>query len=228
MQSNITIVVASCDNNFDLFEPFHYCMEKYWPDHPKIVYSTESINNPFYKTEPHNYKLQDWAYRIRDVVENIETAFILFMVDDIFIQKPVDTQLIESLTSLFSNKTAAINFEFKFDKNDTLKNNLVSIRSLNGRYKTSMMCQLWCKDKLIEVLSQGGDPWQVEQYNNHLNYEYLISNEGDFIFWGKKKGADWKNWGLFHGRWSKQAKNFFDSENYIIDYSKRGFYEENK
>lgn len=65
------------------------------------------------------------------------------MVDDIFIRKAVDNSLINSLTSFFSENTAALNFEFRFDRNDIKKNGLISIRSSLGRYKTSMMCQLW-------------------------------------------------------------------------------------
>ena len=48
------ILVISCDKYEDTFTPFHYCMEKYWPEHPEIFYSTESVINPYYKTIPFN------------------------------------------------------------------------------------------------------------------------------------------------------------------------------
>lgn len=44
------ILVISCDKYGDTFEPFHHCMEKYWPDHPEIFYSTETVKNPYYET----------------------------------------------------------------------------------------------------------------------------------------------------------------------------------
>ena len=47
------IIVISCDKNEDLFKPFYHCIEKYWPNHPEIVYSTESVVNPFYKNYFH-------------------------------------------------------------------------------------------------------------------------------------------------------------------------------
>ena len=41
--TQIKILVASCDKNEDLFAPFKYCIEKYWSNHPEIIYSTETI-----------------------------------------------------------------------------------------------------------------------------------------------------------------------------------------
>ena len=46
----MVIVVCSCDKDKDLFYPFYHCMEKYYPNHPKIIYSTEAIKNPYYET----------------------------------------------------------------------------------------------------------------------------------------------------------------------------------
>ena len=51
------IVVFSCDACADTFEPFYKCMEKYYPNHPEIIYITETIKNPYYKTICKNYPL---------------------------------------------------------------------------------------------------------------------------------------------------------------------------
>ena len=51
------IVVFSCDKDEDTFEPFHHCMEKYYPGHPEIIYATESVINPYYKTITKDYPL---------------------------------------------------------------------------------------------------------------------------------------------------------------------------
>lgn len=51
------ILVCSCDKDEDLFDPFHHCLEKYWPNHPRVVYSTESVINPYYQTITKDYPL---------------------------------------------------------------------------------------------------------------------------------------------------------------------------
>ena len=54
----MTILVMSSDNNQDTFELFHYCLEKNWPNHPEVIYSTETVINPYYKTICRNYLLK--------------------------------------------------------------------------------------------------------------------------------------------------------------------------
>ena len=53
------ILVCSCDRNWDLWMPFHHCMEKYWNDHPEIIYKTETKDNPYYKTIKKDYLLTE-------------------------------------------------------------------------------------------------------------------------------------------------------------------------
>ena len=78
------ILVLSCDKNEDLFYPFKHCIEKYYPNHPEIIYATESIQNPYYKTICHNEPLERWTKRIRETLKNIDDNQILIIMDDCF------------------------------------------------------------------------------------------------------------------------------------------------
>ena len=60
------VLVLSSDKNEDTFEPFHHCIEKYWKDHPEIIYSMETKQNPYYKTICKNYPIELWTKRIRE------------------------------------------------------------------------------------------------------------------------------------------------------------------
>ena len=44
------ILVLSCDKNIDTFDAFSHCMEKYYKNHPEVIYTTETVKNPYYKT----------------------------------------------------------------------------------------------------------------------------------------------------------------------------------
>ena len=65
------ILVLSCDKNEDTFEPFRHCIEKYYLNHPEVIYATETIINPYYKTICKNYPLEKWTKRIRETLEDI-------------------------------------------------------------------------------------------------------------------------------------------------------------
>ena len=215
------ILVLSCDKNQDTFEPFHHCMEKYWPDHPEIIFSTETVGNPYYKTICINYPLEKWTARVRKSVELIDDDFILLMLDDIFIRKNIDYNLYK-LPELFENNNlAAINLETSFDSKDTVVNDLVKKRSANGEYKVSMMCQLWKKEKLLKVLNLNLDPWAFEMANNHLNFDYYILTN-KLIDWGHSRFGD--IWGIYRGKWCKEVVPFFEKEGIKIDYNLRGFH----
>lgn len=214
------IVVFSCDNNQDLWFPFYYCMEKYWPNHPRIVYKTERIKNPYYETISTNYPLNEWTKGIREALKDINEP-ILFMADDCFIRKPVDEDRIEDALELLKKpNTACVNFEKSFDENDEEVEKGFKKRSKGALYEVSVMCGLWNKDALMKVLEDDLSPWDLELLNDGKGFNFYI-NGGDFIIdWGYEP---WQYAGIMKGKWCREAKYFFDNEGITIDYDKRGF-----
>ena len=215
------ILIMSCDKNKDLWDAFHLCMEKYWANHPEIIYCTETLTNPYYKTICVNAPVEMWTKRVRECVKQIDSDYILLTIDDLFLRDYVDSKFVESLTQYVVGNVAALNFEFSFDKDDTPINDIILKRPLQGKFKVSCMCQLWQKQPLLDVFNVDIDPWRFEKYNKHKYYDYLISKNGDFLNWGKPK-VGWK-WGIVKGKWTHETKDFFDKEGIEIDYNKRGF-----
>lgn len=217
----MVIVVCSCDKNKDLFYPFYHCMEKYYTNHPKIIYSTETIKNPYYETINKNYPLEKWTKRIRETLKEIPDNEILLMIDDIFIRKPVDTKRIDYARANLKGNIACFNFEKVFNPNDKESGlNGWKIRKKGSEYELSLMCGLWNKEKLIHVLEKDSNPWDVEYNQDTKGYDYYI-NSGDYIIdWGYKT---FKPVGVVKGKWAREAVDFFKKEGIEIDYEKRGF-----
>ena len=217
------ILILSCDKDEDIFDAFYHCMEKYYPEHPEVIYSTETIVNPHYKTICKNYPLEQWTRRIRETLEEIDDDKVLVMVDDCFIRKQVDVNRIKYLESNLKGNIAMFNFEKTFDSNDeetALKG--VKKRQHNSPYEVSIMCGLWDKEKLMNVIQEDSNPWEVEGKQNTCGYDYYI-NAGDYIIdWGYET---YIYTGLCKGKWCKNVIPFFEQEGIKIDYSKRGFYD---
>lgn len=215
------IVVLSCDKNEDIFYAFHHCIEKYWNGHPEIIYLTETFENPYYKTICKNYLLNKWTRRIRESLEEIDDNEIMLMIDDIFIRKNVDKERIEYARENLKGNIAMFNFEKSFDKEDietTLKG--FKKRRKGSEYELSLMCGLWQKEKLIDVLSGESDPWSVEYNQDTKDYDYYINSEDYIIDWGYKT---FERVGLVKGKWAREVVPFFEKEGIEIDYEKRGF-----
>lgn len=215
------ILVCSCDKDDDTFEAFHHCLEKYWKNHPEVIYTTENITNPYYKTICKNYPLEKWTKRIRETLQEIDDNQIMFMIDDIFIRNKVDTKRVEEASKLVQGNVAMVNFEKAFDSNDeSIGVTGFKKRKHKSCYELSLMCGLWDRDKLIKILETDSDPWSVEYRQDTKGYDYLI-NAGDYIIdWGYRT---WNPPGLCKGKWCREVVPFFEKEGIKIDYEKRGF-----
>ena len=216
------IVVMSCDKNEDLWFPFYHCIEKYWNDHPEIIYSTETKINPYYKTICNDLPIEKWTRRVYEVVKTLKCDKVLLMIDDLFVRDYVDDDLLETLSDSVGGIIAGLNFEKSFDPLDIPLGNHISLRNINGKWKTSVMCQLWSKKAILDLFNVDKTPWDFEKDNISNGYLFLISKTGSFIKWGYE---DRKWFGIRKGKWCKECKDFFDKENIEIDYSIRGFYE---
>ena len=217
----MVILVASCDKNEDIFYPFYHCMEKYWKNHPEIVYATETVKNPYYKTINYDYPLDKWTVRMRKTIENIDDDQILLMIDDCFVRTYVDEARIKYVEENLKGDIAVFNFEKSWDPNDLV----TSYKGFNKRmpgspYEVSLLCGMWQKFALLKVLSRDCDPWTIEMSQINYGYEYLI-NSGDYIInWGY---TTWHPAGLFKGKWMHEVIPFFEKEGIEVDYEKRGF-----
>ena len=215
------ILVLSCDKNEDLWYPFHHCIEKYWKNHPEIIYATETLQNPYYKTISKNYPLEIWTKRIRETLNEIDDDIILTIIDDEFIRNPVDIERIEYLKDKIKDNIAAFYFEKSFDEND-IETDIEGMKQRHhgSSYEVCINCGIWQKDKLINILSRDSDPWDVEIHQDNKGYDCYI-NSGDYIIdWGY---VTWIPTGVFKGKWCKNVIPFFEKEGIEIDYEKRGF-----
>ena len=71
------IIVLSCSKNDDTFLPFCHFMERYYPNHPEIIYFTDGVENPFYKTIAIPNELPTWTIGFRKFLERIDEEQVL-------------------------------------------------------------------------------------------------------------------------------------------------------
>ena len=144
-------------------------------------------------------------------------------MDDNFIRQPVDEERIKYVEANLKGNIAMFNFEKSFDKQDQeccYKG--FKKKNLKGIAVNSLMCGLWQKKALLDVLNITCEPWEIERLNIAYDYEYYI-NCDDFII---DIGYEFqKPFGLTRGKWAREIIPFFEKEGIEIDYSTRGFYD---
>ena len=220
---SLSILVMSCDRyskyTFDLF---HHCLEKYWTNHPKVYYCTESVVNPYYETFNIDYPVNMWTKRVYECLLKIDTDIVLVCPDDTFFRKKVNDKVIKKLCSYIDNKLIAINLEPPFDCYNV--NEILSIRNPQGKWLTSFMPQLWNKKELINLLKDKElNPRQAERLGRDTPYTFgIIATNTTDIDFGKVLGV--YPYAIVEGKWAREMEDFCKQENIEIDFSKLGFF----
>ena len=100
--SDISVLVASCDQYSDLWRPFFSLFRRFWADVPYEVYLGSNylaFNEPGVRTITVGED-KNWSHGLKRMVEKVDSEYIIFMmIHDIF----GDAILIVCL-ELFANK----------------------------------------------------------------------------------------------------------------------------
>ena len=206
------IIVLSCSKNEDTFLPFCHFMERYYPNHPRIVYFTDGIENPIYDTIPVENNLETWTKGFREFLNQIEDDYVLLMIDDCFIRKPVDIKRIEEAEQIIrqNENIALMNFEKSWDGSDEPREYEGWKKRKHGsRFEVSIMCGIWNKEKLLKVVERDCSPWEIEENQMGYGFDYYI-NSGDYIIdWGYRT---FQPVGKVKGKWTEETIEYLKNE----------------
>ena len=220
---SLSILVMSCDRYLKYTsELFYHCIEKYWKSHPKVYYSTETIDNHYYETIKIDLGVDKWTKRLNETLRQLDTDIVLVCPDDTFFRNKVNDKVIKKLCSYIDNQLIAINLEPPFDCFQV--NEILSVRNPQGKWLTSFMPQLWNRKKLIEITDNVElSPRQAEHLGKatHYNFGIIASGTKDIDF-GKKPNV--YPYAITEGKWAKEIVDFCKQENIEIDFSELGFY----
>lgn len=215
------IIVLSCSKNKELFYPFWWCMQRYYPEHPEVIYFTDGVINPFYKTIAVKNELETWTKGFREFLNQIDDEQVLLMIDDCFIRRPVDLVRIKYASNCLRGNIACMNFEKSWDEEDE-ETELIGWkkRKHGSSFEVSLLCGLWQKEKLLKVVERDCSPWEIEENQDNCGFDYYINSHDYIIDWGYRT---FQPCGVVKGKWTRECKDFLDSIGIKVDYSKKGF-----
>lgn len=242
MNSEISILVNSCDSYEDLWFPFFKLFRYYWPNCPhQLILNTETktyihpgLNIKCMSLYCHANKAESIAYgqRLRDHLKHIDTKYVIMLLDDFFLHDYVDEVKIDKCKQWMdmNPNIAVFNFEeVRDDLNDpSLEYPGFELRPPIGEYKLNLQAALWRKDTLLKYIKSHESPWEMETFGNCRTYQCkdlfysIMHNEPrpfnyGFIYAGI--------WNVYRGKWVKETViDLFHHHNINIDYNRRGIY----
>lgn len=200
-----------------------------------IALTTETIEyqNEFYKIKnihPSN-KECTWTERMEETLEQIDTDYIIFMLDDFFLYDFVRSEEVSKCIEYLENnpKIATFTFYPLFMQSIPSKYPGYNMKEKGSKYKVSALIGIWNKRMLQKyICGYKENIWEWEKNatdrsnNIYIKDEfYVMKNNVKEIF-----PYNISKYGLFSGKWLTPTKELFEKQNIEMDFSKRGFYDE--
>lgn len=228
---DVTVLVSSCDKYSDLWEPFFTLLKKFWNPKYPIVLNTEAKEYSFdglnittfqlFKNEP-----VEWSKRLRETLSHIHTEYVLTLLDDFFLEKPVDNEKIEECIRYMNQDKNIAAFYFVPIKDEEQDNKYPEFAKIkdDGEYRLNCQAALWRKDILLMNLRDHESAWLFETLGSRRNRRW----HKDQIFYCTKKDSsifeyNVKEGGAVHrGKWNKHTVEMCKLNGIDIDTSIRG------
>lgn len=236
-KQEVTILVNSCDLYEDAWYPFFKLLSIQWPDcQYKAVLNTETkiYNCPFFdvKTIPTGKELS-WTGRLKYVLNQIDSEYVLFFLEDFFLLTPVRIEAFNKALEIIKNNDEIGMVHFtpsekvmpvpKYD----LENCFYELPEKKRTLRTRVAVSLFRKDYFLKLLYGDENPWQYER-ESHIrsmfagykiyrqNYElypptftYCLDHDIGI--------------GITSRKWLKNTKSFFESEGlFDVNYNSLG------
>lgn len=167
---DIAVFISSCDKYSDLWVGFYTLFFKYWTDCEIPIYhisDSRKFQHPkVISLCPEKGKGQlTWSGLTKWGLQQIKETNILFILDDYFIIKPVNSVLLRQFYEVFQVEKAAYlrltpnpvpDKSFKEYKN-------IGLLSKGAQWRTSTQIAIWNREELIRLLEPKENAWEYER-----------------------------------------------------------------
>ena len=197
-------MVTSCDAYRDVEAPFLKLFRKYWPDCPfELVLVTEtspsgeSASSPL-ASEAQRFdrtiftgKGKTWSQMLVEALDQIETPYVIMLMNDYFLESSVDTEnIIRRLAE--AKEKGALNYRLCPDPPRAVK---------NTAYSVSCKAGIWNRQFLRALAVRTKSAWEFERYGSFMFDEsdqrpLLVTETLEFPFLDVIHKGYWEPWGV--------------------------------
>ena len=155
-------IVLTCEKYADVLDAFLFLVSKYWTDHPKLVIVFDSVPERKWSYQDNVIFVgggENYSDRIKAGLSKIQTDQVLFLMDDYFLFKRIDT---ERLALLAKQKKDYIRFSKDPLVHGKKEGHLQRLPFTHKCYEVNCAPSLWNKQVLLSLLDGESTPWQLE------------------------------------------------------------------
>lgn len=229
--NELAVVVLSCDKYKDAWHPFYHFFKKFWSDCPFPVYHISETIEPKVDFKinfiPVNHS--SWSFRLLASLDKIQSNYILVLLEDYFLLKPVDNKRMEKCIEILKKENAGCLRIFPCPgPNGSFKNyEDVGWIDLKENNALNSQATIWDKNILKDLLNENESVWQFEQHINALA-EKSGKNFLCVKIKGDRKRLENGNYpytylctAIVQGKWAREAVKLCKKENISLDINYR-------
>lgn len=215
------VVVSSCDAFSDAWGPFFTLFFRYWPDCPFPIYLISNAETyPDSRVRPLLIGPdQGWANNTETALERLKLPYILWMLEDLLLEQPVDTAYIRRLfEEMKARHVATIRLFPSPPPDDTISEDLAlgSIH-ISSPYRVSLLAGLWDTSVFLGLMQRGENAWQMEIQGTERSRKIarpFLSVQRPALHFLERTA-------IVRGQWMYQAVQLCRREKVSIDFSRR-------
>jgi hypothetical protein len=209
--TNITIVINTCDAYSDVLKLFFAAINEYWPNNKyRIIINSEKKIYDEYNASTHALSLNNpsWGLRLIKTLESVKTEFVLMVFDDFILENFVYQDEIDSALKLISiNDDISVVYLMNTKlphKNDAFQNKFIELID-ECEFRLNSYPGLWRRQDLISYTGINDNPWAWElfgsyrTFNNKRRFYTLNPIFPDIFPYNHEKGG-----AIYRGKWVKE------------------------
>ena len=210
--TDIAILILSCDKFKVTWEPCFNHLFNAWPECPYPVY----LLNSFIPSNDERIKDLlvgedlNWSETLKKGLLKIKEKRIFFIFDDSFITRfnHEEVKLIFNLTIENDLDSVALRKRV-FDSGKRFNDKIYKINP-TAKYRNSLFLNLIKKDLLLSLLKSGENAWQFEKDGNKRNKSF------DFYSVYNSKLVTYKH-GIVKGKWLPNTYTYLKNNGYSLN-----------
>lgn len=236
LNKECTFLLSTYDGGEDLWEGFFKALSIQWPEMDmKIVMNTELKHYSYgdyciESYQPCKNRSMTWAERLVDTLHHIQTEYVLFFLEDFWLDSKVDDDFFRKSLIWMKENPDVANFSYYPCKPDSNiqddRFDRFELRPQECEYKFNCQVGLWRTKELASFFRKHESPWEWEVYGSIRAWRckqkfYSLKPDAKKVF---SYGDSYYGCIIHRGKWVKDAVlPLAEKYDLKIDYSKRGF-----
>lgn len=219
--ADCTLFVPSCDAYSDLWTPFFALLDRFWADCPFPIVlgaNKQEFAAPNVRVL-HSGDEKNWSTQAIRQLGQLETPYVLMMLDDFFLRAPVSTEKVEQcLNFLREHKGHCLRLLPRPAPPQPAQQQNTSIGEIPAGtpYRVSTQGAIWKRDTLLELLREGESIWQFEMNGTQRSAAFPDGFYGVYT-----PALTYGHHVVQRGKWFRNEAAHFDKMNIGCDFSRR-------